>query len=311
MNNADNSSNQQPRAFSVRAMAVAVALCVCALLASIVLTWSAYTGNAFLKGVEVTNATQSLFASDLLVGYYTTPEDGSIDSRSVVVVSTSGDNCSFTFSIYNYLLNDTQVRNDKDVPYTLTVSASGVSGQWSVISNSGTQSATDAGTITFDSVTLAGNTAAKYDYTVTLPSSAVGSASFTVKAAVDTSSAGTAQSSIGTKLACLAAKIVPNVPSQVTAASVSGELVDKAGTFEDYDAYNYRITVTGVKTTVKLTWNPDVVELDPYFAQRHSIVETGSDYVTFEMEPGSTVVNFFKNGSPSSWDNLKISVEKA
>ena len=310
MSNADNNSNQQPRAFSVRAMAAAAVLCVCALLAGIGLTWSAYTGNAFLKGVEVTNATQSLFASDLLVGYYSDPTaEGSttqLDTRSVVV-STSGDTCSFTFSIYNYLLNDTQVRNDKDVPYTLTVTASGVSGEWSV--NSAT--ATGNNTISFGSVTLAGNTAAKYDYTVTLPSSAVGSASFTVKAAVDTSSAGTAQSSIGTKLACLAAKIVPNVPSQVTAASVSGELVDKAGTFEDYDAYNYRITVTGVKTTVKLTWNPDVVELDPYFAQRHSIVETGSDYVTFEMEPGSTVVNFFKNGSPSSWDNLKISVEKA
>lgn len=310
MSNADNNSNEQPRAFSVRAMAVAAVLCVCALFAGIGLTWSAYTGNAFLKGVEVTNATQSLFASDMLVGYYSDPTaEGSttqLDTRSVVV-STSGDTCSFAFSIYNYLLNDTQVRNDKDVPYTLTVTASGVSGEWSV--NSAT--ATGNNTISFGSVTLAGNTAAKYDYTVTLPSSAVGSASFTVKAAVDTSSAGTAQSSIGTKLACLAAKIVPNVPSQVTAASVSGELVDKAGTFEDYDAYNYRITVTGVKTTVKLTWNPDVVELDPYFAQRHSIVETGSDYVTFEMEPGSTVVNFFKNGSPSSWDNLKISVEKA
>ncbi len=293
MTETDTQSRNQRSILHRCAMPVAAVLCVCALVAGIGLTWSAYTGGAFLKGVEVTKATQSLFASDMLVGYYSEPT--SLDTRTVVV-NTDGETCSFTFRIYNCLLDDQQVVNDKDVPYTLKVEADGVADSaWSISPAAGSEN-------------LPGLVPTIKTYTITFPKSALGSASFTVKAAVN---AGSSQSAIGTKLSCLAAKIVPNAPSSVEAASVTGGLVDKAGAFADYDAYNYRITVTGIKTKVKLTWDSGVVELDPYFSQRHSSVEMGTGTAAFEMEPGSTVVNFFKVGNPSSWESLNINVEKA
>lgn len=296
MTKTNNDNRDQRPALRTRAMAVAAALCVCALLAGIGLTWSAYTGDAYLKGVEVTNATQSLFASDMLVGYYQVPtDDDAIDSRSVVV-DTSSDTCSFTFRIYNCLLDDRQVVNDKDVPYTLGVTASDIAdSEWSISPED-------------DSVTLPGNKATVKEYTITFPKSALGNVSFTVKATVDTT-----QTSIGTKLACLAAKIVPNEQSKVAAASVSGELVDEDGTFANYDAYNYRVTVTGVAAKVKVSWNADAVELDPFFSANHQNdatldVKTGS--VTFTMEPGSAIINFYRSGSPNSWTDLGLSVVK-
>lgn len=295
--NAAHFAGPKRHALRTCGLAAAGTLCVAALLAGTVLTYSAYTGNAFLKGVEVTKATQSLFASDMLSGYYTAPADDAIDSRSVVV-STTGDTCSFTFRIYNCLLDDQQVVNDKDVPYTLAVTAAGVAdGAWSVSPAAG-------------SVTLAGNQATIKSYTVTFPKSALGGASFTVKATVDISA-----SNIGTKLACLAARIVPNAPSEVEAASVSGDLVDGGGAFAEYDAYNYRVTVTGVETRVRLSWDTGACELDPYFGVNHvdADIDSAAGTATFAMQPGSTIVNLYrKEGSgASSWADLGIHIEKA
>lgn len=284
------------------ALVAAAALCVAALLGGVGLTWSAYTGNAFLKGVEVTNATQSLFASDMLVGYYTAPAEDALDSRSVVV-DASGDTCGLTFRIYNCLLDDQQVVNDKDVTYTLSVTASGIAdGAWGISPAAGSE-------------TLKGLTPTIKSYTITFPKSALGSASFTVKAVVDTSQAGATQANIGTKLNCLAVKIVPNAPSDVAAASISGQLVDEAGTFADYDAYNYRVTVTGVETKVRLTWSTAAAELDPFFTANHAdaAVDAAAGTATFTMQPGSININLYRaaGSSASSWSDLGIYIEKA
>lgn len=321
MSNESASETNAGRAFRRYALLGAFALCVLALAIGGRLTWSAYTGNAYVKGVEVTNATQSLFASDMLVGYYSDPTaDGSttsLDSRSVVVSTDSTDStCSFTFKIYNCLLDDQNVVNDKDVPYALSVTASGASGtdSWSIAVDGGTAtSATGNATQSLSSVKLLGLSPTIKTYTVTFPESALGLINFTVKAAVDISDT-SSTANVGTKLNCLAAKIVPNKASSVQAASVSGELVDKSGKFADYHAYNYRITVTGADTKVKLTWDSSVVELDPYFGTNHAGADLGTaGTAIFTMQPGSTVVNFYRvsTASPTSWDNLGIKVEQA
>ncbi len=320
--NENETEAKSGKVFRRYALLGAFVLCVLALAIGGRLTWSAYTGNAYVKGVEVTNATQSLFASDMLVGYYSDPTaEGSttaLDSRSVVVSTNSdGGTCSFTFQIYNCLLDDQNMVNDKDVPYTLSVTASGAADDatWSIAVDGASSSTAGDVTQKLSSVTLPGLKPTIKTYTVTFPESALGSISFTVKAAVD-SDASTA-SDIGTKLNCLAAKIVPNKASSVQAASVSGELVDKSGEFAAYDAYNYRITVTGAETQVELTWNSSVVEIDPYFAGNYgatvsSDTDSGKESATFTMQPGSTVVNFYRvsTASPTTWDNLSITVEQ-
>lgn len=270
----------------------AIALvCAVALVAGGYFTYSAYIANGFLKSVAATGTAQSLFASDLLTGYMSTPGDAELAraQRSVTVYPNEGQ-CSFTFSIYNYLLSNSNFCNDKNVTYTLTVEGHGLDdATWSYAPQP------------FGNVTLPENQPTKNDYTVTFPEDKLGHAYFVIKAAV------VSKESPGTELTCLAAKVVPSKRAEVKTAAVEGALVDKAGEFADYAAYNYRVTVTGAPASVTLTWGENV-EIDPFFETNHGVtVDKTNHTVTFTMEPGSMIVNFYRADGKTlgNWDDLK------
>lgn len=273
----------------------AIALvCAVALVTGGYFTYSAYTANGFLKSVAATGTAQSLFASDLLTGYMSTPGSDELDraQRSVTVYPSSGQ-CSFTFSIYNYLLSNSNFCNDKNVTYALMVEGHGLDGaSWSYTPQ-------PAG-----NVTLPENQPTKNDYTVTFPEGKLGHAYFVIKATV------VSGESPGTELTCLAAKVVPSKKAEVKTAAVEGALVDEAGKFTDYAAYNYRVTVTGAPASVTLTWGENV-EIDPFFATNHgATVDTAKREAAFTMEPGSMVVNFYRadGKTPDDWGKLNIRV---
>ena len=273
----------------------AIALvCAVALVAGGYFTYSAYIANGFLKSVAATGTAQSLFASDLLTGYMSTPSDAELAraQRSVTVYPNEGQ-CSFTFSVYNYLLSNSNFCNDKNVTYALTVEGYGLDGAaWSYAPQ-------PAG-----NVKLPENQPTKNDYTVTFPEDKLGHAYFVIKAMV------VSKESPGTELTCLAAKVVPSKRAEVKTAAVEGALVDEAGKFADYAAYNYRVTVTGAPANVTLTWGENV-EIDPFFKINHgATVNVEKRTATFTMEPGSMVVNFYRadGKTPDSWGDLGISV---
>ena len=116
------------------------------------------------------------------------PDELARAQRSVTVYPNNGQ-CNFTFSIYNYLLGNSNFCNDKNVTYTLTVEGHGLDGAtWSYAPQPGS------------SVTLPENQPTKNDYTVTFPEAKLGQAYFVIKATV------VSEKSPGTELACLAAK---------------------------------------------------------------------------------------------------------
>lgn len=273
----------------------AIALvCAVALVTGGYFTYSAYTANGFLKSVAATGTAQSLFASDLLTGYMNAPSNDELAraQRSVTVYPSNGQ-CSFTFSIYNYLLGNSNFCNDKNVTYTLTVEGYGLDGAtWSYAPQPG------------GSVTLPENQPTKNDYTVTFPEDKLGHAYFVIRATV------VSGDSPGTELTCLAAKVVPSKKAEVKTAAVEGALVDEAGKFADYAAYNYRVTVTGAPANVTLTWGENV-EIDPFFETNHGVTADKTNHtVTFTMEPGSMVVNFYRadGKTPGDWGDLGIGV---
>lgn len=273
----------------------AIALvCAVALVTGGYFTYSAYTANGFLKSVAATGTAQSLFASDLLTGYMSSPSNDKLDrAQRSVTVYPSNKQCSFTFSIYNYLLSNSNFCNDKNVTYALAVEGHGLDGAtWSCSPQPG------------GSVTLPENQPTKNDYTVTFPENKLGQAYFVIKATV------VSGKSPGTELTCLAAKVVPSKKAEVKTAAVEGALVDKADTFANYAAYNYRVTVTGAPANVTLTWGENV-EIDPFFETNHGVtVDKTNHTVTFTMEPGSMVVNFYRadGKTPDDWDKLGITV---
>lgn len=300
---------------SKRLWVAAILLCTVALVTGIYLTYSAYTGSSFLKAVAATGTSQALFASDLLEPSQTV--GGAIASKPVVVDST-GDategTCSFTFKIYNCLLDDQNVVNNKDVKVRLSVTATGA----------GTKGAQDGWTISPDdtiesgaqeAVSFPGYTPTVKIYTIAFAGKYLNSQdlAFTIRADVVDGE------SPGTNLAFLAAKVVPGKRATVTSAQVTGEWVNKASSASSFDAYDYRVTVTGKGSLVTLTWGSGV-EIDPYFYRNHikaadstehpqKTTDSGKSSVTFYMEPGSEIVNFFRaDGStkPSRWGDIDV-----
>lgn len=282
-----------------RLWAVAVLLCAVAIVAGTYLTYTAFLAGDFLKLVAVSGTSQALFASDMLTGYTNeTLNDGDIAVRSVIA-DTSGENCSFTFRIYNHLLGDKNKVNDKDVNATLSVEATGTT-DWSI---SGSPTLTAGGTV---DLSFPANRATMYTYKVTFSKADLNKASFTVKARVGSNSP-------GTDLKWLAAKIAPSERAEVTASGVSGEWVDENSGIDAFDAYNYRVTVTGVTTRVRLTWRSGI-ELDPFFKQNHENVDVqktvNGGSVEYDASPGSEIITFYRagTGKPTGWDADDIKV---
>lgn len=287
--------------------AVSFVLVIAALVFGIRLTYSAFSANDHLKAVAVTGTSQSLFASDVLAPYSEKPAEPM--AKSVVVDTSKSDAtdangtwCSFTFRVYNCMLDDRNVFNDKDVKCALSVSAVSVNGNdevtsgWSIIPAQG-------------DVVLPGTQAKIVTYTVSFKKELLNNIKFTIFANVDQAN------SPGTNLACLAASITPAEPTVVESASVTGAWAD-TGSVSEYAAYNYRVSVTGKQQTVVLKWG-EKVELDPYFAANHAdpksncTVNADERKATFTMSPGSEIVNFYWTGGsdgPSSWDDLGVSV---
>ena len=286
-----------------RLWAVAVLLCAVAIVAGTYLTYTAFLAGDFLKSVAVSGTSQALFASDMLTGYTNeTLNDGDIAVRSVIA-DTSGENCFFTFRIYNHLLGDKNKVNDKDVNATLSVTATGTTKAWSI---SGEPALTANGTV---GLSFPANKATMYTYRVTFSKADLNKASFTVKAQVGSNSP-------GTNLKWLAAKIAPSERAEVTASGVSGEWVDKSDSIGSFDAYNYRVTVTGATTKVELTWGSGV-ELDPFFEANHKNCvkqETVSGRsVTYDASPGSEIITFYRKGDskPTSWEAIGVTCSAA
>lgn len=289
-----------------RLWAVAVLLCAVAIVVGTYLTYTAFLAGDFLKSVAVSGTSQALFASDMLTGYTSENlNDGEIAVRSVIA-DTSGQNCSFTFRIYNHLLGDKNKVNDKDVNATLSVRATGTTKAWNI---SGESALTADGTV---NLSFPANKATMYTYTVTFAKDDLNKASFTVKAHVGPNSP-------GTNLKWLAAKIAPSERAEVMASGVSGEWVDKNKddtNVGDFDAYNYRVTVTGATTKVELTWGSGV-ELDPFFEANHKNCvkqETVSGHsVTYDASPGSEIITFYRKGTskPTSFKNIGVTCSAA
>ena len=276
--------------------AVAFVLVIAALVFGVRLTYSAFSANDHLKAVAVTGTSQSLFASDVLAPYSTAPDSPAAKS---VVVDTSGETCSFTFRVYNCMLDDRNVFNDKEVEYKLDVKASDINegaidSGWrlsSVPEESG------------ETVVLPGTQAKIVTYTVSFDRRLLNSIKFAISANV------VKDKSPGTNLTCLAATVTPAERSEVKSASVTGAWADK-GNVGEYAAYNYRVSVTGKQQTVTLTWGENV-ELDPHFAANHTdcAINAANRTVTFAMSPGSEIVSFYWTGGsarPSNWDDLGV-----
>ena len=304
--------------------AVALLLCVTAL--GVQLTVSAYIRRSYVKAVVATNEMEKLFGSNLLYGVKNQPEDPDADSWLSAYPFTVSDpnqqSITVPIRIYNYLAEDRDRVNQLDVSYVISFRVSGMPsmeggalagysvngmeiGQKDVVYYLG------AGGLVTDPEqaapqTLPGRLPNLNQYDVRIPGADLGKVSIAVKAK-RMPNAG--EGSYGTDLLYLAARVVPSLASTVQTATVSGGFTYHEGLPEDYAAYNYSIELAGAPTAVMLTWDAELLEIDPFFAKKYG-VEPGVGQVIFNMEPGITRIQFYRSGNVDGigWDALGVTV---
>lgn len=305
----------------------AVVLCLCAIALGVQVTYGAYIRRSYVKAVIATNETEKLFGSNLLYGVKNQPTnaDRSDDWLTVYPYSTSvgegQDSITVPIKIYNYLAEDQDRVNQLDVSYIISFKIAGnpTNGMTGYFVNGHSIAQKDAvyylgaTELTTDEQgaahqTLPGRLPNTNTYNITIPASDLGKVSIAVKAKRVLNATG----NYGTDLLYLAARVVPSLPSTVQTATVNGSFAYNASeTPKDYAAYNYTIKLEGAPCAVVLSWNPDLLEIDPFFKEKYGAEPSGNQ-VIFNMEPGSTMVQFYRKGNVEGedWDALGVTVSE-
>lgn len=304
----------------------AVALCLCAIAVGVQVTYGAYIRRSYVKAVIATNETEKLFGSNLLYGVKNQPDNpGSDDWLTVYPYSISVEDgktsITVPIKIYNYLAEDQDRVNQLDVSYIISFKISGnptmdisnYSVNNHVFGALGTVYYLGAdGLVTDESAaakqTLPGRLPNTNTYNITIPASDLGKVSIAVKAKRVLNATG----NYGTDLLYLAARVVPSLPSTVQTATVKGSFTYNTGeTPKDYAAYNYSIQLVGAPCAVVLSWNPALLEIDPFFMEKYGAEPSGNQ-VIFNMEPGNTMVQFYRKGTMAdvTWDDLGVTVSE-
>ena len=314
-NETDSTNKQQERKpWSTKSKVLAtfaVALSAIALIAGVRLTVAAFSANDHLKAVAATSEAANLLSSDQLTAFTTSsPSDSLIPKKSLVV--GEGDAAigltSFSFSIYNYLQNDPTIWCDKDITYVITVSVEGSSNASSCKLN-GTAFSAETKSAKLEGQKLAGRRQDSNLYIIQLPKEDINNTTFKVRVSVTDPG--------GTMIRSMAADISPSLKATVNPVTCKIESRNSGGDKpNDFDGYNYDVTVEGSQTKVKLTWSPALVQLDPFFSDKHEVTNLNKDKgeVTFTMDPGTTSVIFYrldgKINADTDWDALQINAER-
>ena len=292
-----------------------VMLCLLAIAIGLYKSIAAYITVSNMKAVASTNENEDLFNSNYLYGYRSS--GFSLETRSIELNPTDGqETVTFELKIFNHNKEDINIINPNTVKYNLTIEVNAPNGADKYTISNTTK---NGSTFTHEGATLQGRTANSHSYLITMPSSDLGKVSLNVKAIVDRTGG-----NAGTDLFALAARLEPCRNASVASPSVEGRLVDSGNNnnIGDYAAFNYEVTVGGSKSKIKLEWNKDYVEIDPFFATKHGYVDNerkplNTGVLEYEADVGTEVIQFYRiNGlsEPSDWGddgNLGFKVTKA
>lgn len=322
---------------------IAVLFLLTVIALGVQLTYGAYIRRSYIKAVIATNETEKLFGSNLLYGIKNEPElpagtnihtnDSWMSVYPFIVAATDGS-VEVPIKIYNYLAEDPDRVNQLDVSYIISFKATTGSkdvenlngyrvkvGDTSYeLQHTNTTYYLGGGDLTEDrndaaKQMLAGRKSYTNTYTIIMPGEDVGKVSFSVIAERVSNNIGDTKN-YGTDLLYLASRVAPSLPAKVEAASLEGYFNNIQTTApNDFDAYNYNIKLSGASKMVTLEWNCALLELDPFFAEKYGAspsIDNNSNVgkVTFEIDPGVTMVQFYRKGDMSgqNWAALGVKV---
>lgn len=266
-------------------------------------TFAAYISRSYVKGVATTPKQGFSLSSDYLSAVPKSNADpNTYPDKKILLTEKAETDISpyiFTFSITNTA--DGSV-STKRMRYFLQMS--GLPEGATVLY--GNMDITDKVTssTSYQAPAMSAYTRVTHTYTISIPKNKMASAADIIVTAIPDADSDTSGF-------ILAGRLQPSIIGTVAAFSYTGGFLD-TGNIEDYAAFNYQISVSNASEgkKMKLTWNKDLVEIDPLFLEKIGNKDGNSGELTLTMNDtnSSYLIQFYRlpGGKIGSWNDLGI-----
>lgn len=302
-----------------------IAICLIGVVVFAGRSLAAYTSQAFQRGVARNQDSETVrFTSNLLQNCAAQTDEAKYVGRTVLFSENEKNQStlSIDLDIYNYANGNTNLVSQKDITYNLIIAFSngtGTAADYTVTNQENLvtfQGETVANKIEFTTengktMTLTGRSANEHHFVLKFPAKDLDTVKITVTAIPTNVSV--------TNNQILAGVIAPCTSSGIKEFHAEGKFVDESQlvTPEAYDGFNYEVSISSGTATATLSWNTEIVEIDPFFLKKigqdksaEQIQKDGK--VTFTMdqsqESGDYLIPFYivdKEKIPKTWDEMK------
>ena len=295
-----------------------VGISLVGVLLLVIATYAAYTRQAYQRGTARNRDTEIVSFTSNYLQLYTTGTSGNAYVAKNIVYGTDEKkkkSVSFDIHVYNYANGNTSLVSQKDITYTMKIEFKNGAGNGYKV-ESDTTSITPVNNNVYEiRKTLIGRTANEDVFTVTFPGSEIDTLQITATAIPEKAAL--------TNNQFLAATLVPCTTASKVTFRAEGIFLDKAeGTPDQYDGFNYGISISSGAADAVLTWNPDVVEIDKFFVEKLETQKlvTSKDLAKGELEftmnqsngTGDFLVSFYikdKSQIPENWSDMEQMIQ--
>lgn len=260
------------------------------ILVSVGGTLAAYVSRSSVKGVATTPKQGFSLSSDYLSAVSKNADPDTYPDKKILLTEkeeTDPSPYTLTFSITNTADGSVSTKRMQyylkmsDLPEGATVHGS-------------TEITGDVVTATgYKAPVMNAYTRVTHTYTITIPKEKMASAADIIVTA-------TPDADSDTSGFILSGRLQPSIIGTVASFSYEGKF-QETGKIEDYAAFNYQISVSNASEgkKMKLTWNPNLVEIDPLFLE--NIKNKGVQYTLNDTEDGQKILILTMNDTNSSY----------
>lgn len=295
-----------------------VGISLVGVLLLVIATYAAYTRQAYQRGTARNRDTEIVSFTSNYLQLYTTGTSGNAYVAKNIVYGTDEKkkkSVSFDIHVYNYANGNTSLVSQKDITYTMKIEFKNGAGNGYKV-ESDTTSITPVNNNVYEiRKTLIGRTANEDVFTVTFPGNEIDTLQITATAIPDKAAL--------TNNQFLAATLVPCTTASKVTFRAEGIFLDKAeGTPDQYDGFNYGISISSGAADAVLTWNPAVLEIDKFFVEKLETKKlvTSKNLANGELKftmdqsngTGDFLISFYikdKSQIPENWSGMEQMIQ--
>lgn len=297
---------------TIKKIYMVVVFFIFVILIAIGLSQASYLNQSYKRGVVRNREEEAIrFTSNYLS---LVASGDSFAQRIITYIEDDAENLSCEIDVRNYIPGSANLINEYTITYTFQATLKNatpnkvysVGGMSNVADNQGNCS------FTLDNQKLSGRSRKENIYTIGFYKEDLNDLSITVTVKPDNTAY--------TGNQFLAAIIFPCTKSEIQPFSCVGKFADQTSGRQpsDFDAYNYEIVLANGRARVRLTWDEDLYEIDPFFKEKleNDFESQSESSIVFIMDQtkgnDSYIIPFYKKDKERcnnlSWDVMESKI---